>query len=64
MCVVPASPLLIKTKGTMEGIIHILNAFGQEYWIDGALVDKVTIGKYDLRINGKDAYVYYKKKEN
>ena len=47
----------------MEGIIHILNAFGQEYWIDGALVDKVTIGKYDLRTNGKDAYVYYKKRK-
>jgi DNA-directed RNA polymerase alpha subunit len=45
----------------MEGTIHILNAFEQEYWIDGALVDKVTIGKYDLRRNGKDAYVYYKK---
>ena len=45
----------------MEGTIHILNAFEQEYWIEGALVDKVTIGKYDLRRNGKDAYVYYKK---
>ena len=45
----------------MEGIIHILNVFEQEYWIEGALVDKVTIGKYDLRRNGKDAYVYYKK---
>jgi DNA-directed RNA polymerase alpha subunit len=45
----------------MEGIIHIFNVFEQEYWIEGALVDKVTIGKYDLRRNGKDAYVYYKK---
>ena len=45
----------------MEGTIHILNVFEQEYWIEGALVDKVTIGKYDLRRNGKDAYVYYKK---
>ena len=45
----------------MEGTIHIFNAFGQEYWIEGALVDKVTTGKYDLRRNGKDAYVYYKK---
>ena len=45
----------------MEGIIHILNVFEQEYWIEGALVDKVTIGKYDIRRNGKDAYVYYKK---
>ena len=45
----------------MEGTIHINNKLEQEYWIDGALVDKVTIGKYDLRRNGKDAYVYYKK---
>ena len=45
----------------MEGTIHIFNVFEQEYWIEGALVDKVTIGKYDLRKNGKDAYVYYKK---
>ena len=47
----------------MEGIIHILNVFEQEYWIEGALVDKVTIGKYDIRRNGKDAYVYYKKRK-
>ena len=26
----------------MEGTIHILNVFEQEYWIDGVLVDKVT----------------------
>lgn len=47
----------------MEGTIHILNKQEQEYWIDGALVDKVTTSAYDFRIYGREAYVHYKSGE-
>ena len=44
----------------MEGTIHIKNKQEQEYWIEGALVDKVTTSAYDFNIYGRDAYVHYK----
>ena len=44
----------------MEGTIHILNKQEQEYWIEGALVDKVTTSAYDFKMYGREAYVYYK----
>lgn len=47
----------------MEGTIHIKNKQEQEYWIDGALVDKVTTSAYDFRMYGRDAYVHYKSGE-
>ena len=47
----------------MEGTIHIKNKLEQEYWIDGALVDKVTTSAYDWRMNGREAYVHYKSGE-
>ena len=43
----------------MEGIIHIKNKKEQEYWIEGALVDKVTTSAYDFRMYGREAYVHY-----
>ena len=47
----------------MEGTIHIKNKQEQEYWIDGALVDKVTTSAYDFRMYGREAYVHYKSGE-
>ena len=47
----------------MEGIIHIKNKKEQEYWIEGALVDKVTTSAYDFRMYGREAYVHYKSGE-
>ena len=47
----------------MEGTIHINNKLEQEYWIDGALVDKVTTSEYDFRKNGREAFVHYKSGE-
>ena len=47
----------------MEGTIHILNKQEQEYWIDGALVDKVTTSAYDFNRYGREAYVHYKSGE-
>lgn len=47
----------------MEGTIHILNKQEQEYWIDGALVDKVTTSAQSFRMNGREAHVYYKSGE-
>ena len=47
----------------MEGTIHILNKQEQEYWIEGALVDKVTTSAYDFRMYGREAYVHYKSGE-
>jgi hypothetical protein len=47
----------------MEGTIHIKNKQEQEYWIDGALVDKVTTSAYDFRMNGREAFVHYKSGE-
>ena len=44
----------------MEGTIHILNKQEEEYWIEGALVDKVTVSAQSFRINGRAAYVHYK----
>ena len=44
----------------MEGTIHIKNKQEQEYWIEGALVDKVTTSAYDFRKFGREAYVHYK----
>lgn len=44
----------------MEGTIHIKNKQEQEYWIEGALVDKVTTSAYDFKMYGREAYVYYK----
>jgi hypothetical protein len=44
----------------MEGTIHILNKQEQEYWIDGALVDKVTTSAYSFDRYGREAYVHYK----
>jgi hypothetical protein len=43
----------------MEGTIHIKNKQEAEYWIDGALVDKVTTSAYDFQIYGREAYVHY-----
>ena len=47
----------------MEGTIHIKNKQEKEYWIDGALVDKVTTSAYDFRMFGREAYVHYKSGE-
>ena len=47
----------------MEGTIHIINKQEQEYWIEGALVDKVTTSVYDFRMYGREAYVHYKSGE-
>ena len=47
----------------MEGTIHIKNKQEQEYWIEGALVDKVTTSAYDFRMYGRAAYVHYKSGE-
>ena len=47
----------------MEGTIHIKNKQEQEFWIDGALVDKVTTSAYDFRMFGREAYVHYKSGE-
>jgi hypothetical protein len=47
----------------MEGTIHIKNKQEQEYWIEGALVDKVTTSAYDFRMYGREAYVHYKSGE-
>lgn len=44
----------------MEGTIHIKNKEEQEYWIEGALVDKVTTSAYDFHMYGRSAYVHYK----
>lgn len=48
---------------TMEGTIHIKNKQEKDYWIDGALVDKVTTSAYDFRMYGREAYVHYKSGE-
>ena len=47
----------------MEGTIHILNKQEQEYWIDGALVDKVTTSAQSFMMNGREAHVHYKSGE-
>ena len=47
----------------MEGTIHIKNKQEQEYWIDGALVDKVTTSAYSFDRYGREAYVHYKRGE-
>ena len=47
----------------MEGTIHIINKQEQEYWIDGALVDKVMTSAYNFDMNGRGARVYYKSGE-
>ena len=47
----------------MEGTIHIINKQEQEYWIEGALVDKVTTSAYDFRMYGREVYVHYKSGE-
>jgi hypothetical protein len=47
----------------MEGTIHIINKLEQEYWIEGALVDKVTTSHYNYNHNGREAYVHYKSGE-
>ena len=47
----------------MEGTIHIKNKQEQEYWIDGALVDKVTTSPHDFILCGREAYVHYKSGE-
>jgi len=46
----------------MEGTIHIISKYEMEYWIEGALVDKVTKGGYDPQKMRCDAYVHYKNK--
>ena len=47
----------------MEGTIHIKNKQEQEYWIEGALVDKVTTSPYSFNKFGREAYVHYKSGE-
>ena len=47
----------------MEGTIHIKNKQEQEYWIDGALVDKVATSAYNWNMYGREAYVHYKSGE-
>ena len=47
----------------MEGTIHIKNKQEKEYWIDGALVDKVTTSAYNFNRYGREAYVHYKSGE-
>ncbi len=47
----------------MEGTIHIKNKLEEEYWIDGALVDKVTTSAYSYDMYGRNAYVHYKSGE-
>ena len=47
----------------MEGTIHIKNKQEEEYWIEGALVDKVTTSPYSFNKFGREAYVHYKSGE-
>jgi transcriptional regulator with GAF, ATPase, and Fis domain len=47
----------------MEGTIHIKNKQEQEYWIEGALVDKVTTSPYSFNKFGREAYVHYQSGE-
>ena len=47
----------------MEGTIHIKNKQEQEYWIEGALVEKVTTSAYSFDRYGREAYVHYKSGE-
>lgn len=47
----------------MEGTIHIKNKQEKEYWIDGALVDKVTTSVYNYNMFGREGYVHYKSGE-
>ena len=47
----------------MEGTIHIKNKQEREYWIDGAMVDKVTTSTYSFDRYGREAYVHYKSGE-
>jgi len=47
----------------MEGTIHIKNKQEQEYWIEGALVDKVTTSAYNFNRYGREAFVHYKSGE-
>ncbi len=47
----------------MEGTIHIINKQEQEYWIEGALVDKVTTSAYSFDRYGREGYVHYKSGE-
>lgn len=44
----------------MEGTIHIKTKHEQDYWIEGALVDKVVTSQYDYSKNGREAFVHYK----
>ena len=47
----------------MEGTIHLKNKQEEEYWIEGALVDKVTTSPYSFNKFGREAYVHYKSGE-
>ena len=47
----------------MEGTIHIKNKQEEEYWIEGALVDKVTTSPYSFNKFGREGYVHYKSGE-
>ena len=47
----------------MEGTIYILNKQEHEYWIEGALVDKMTVSAQSFSMNGRAAYVHYKSGE-
>ena len=47
----------------MEGTIHIKNKQEEEYWIEGALVDKVTTSPYSFNKYGREGYVHYKSGE-
>jgi hypothetical protein len=47
----------------MEGTIHIKNKLEEEYWIEGALVDKVTVSAQSFSMNGRATYVHYKSGE-
>lgn len=47
----------------MEGTIHIKNKLEEEYWIEGALVNKVTTSAYNFNMYGREAYVHYKSGE-
>ena len=47
----------------MEGTIHIKNKQEQEYWIEGALVDKVTTSAYNFNRYGREAFGHYKSGE-
>lgn len=44
----------------MEGTIHIKNKHEAEYWIEGALVDKVITSAYKFSKYKREAYVHYK----